>query len=109
MTRGEAFDYVKTEYISAHKGATRPPVPAMGKLPAGLPNKLATGNYGETFYVKVSKDGLAEASFADADCSKRIEDPFLDSVVTSLRFKPALDRGKPVEGISALNLSKLTI
>jgi hypothetical protein len=109
MTRSEAFDFVRTEYINAHRGATRPPVPAMGKLPAELPNKLATGSYGETFYVKVSKEGLAESSFADAECTKKIEDPFLDSVVTSLRFKPALDQGKPVEGVSALNLSKLTI
>jgi hypothetical protein len=109
MTRGEAFEFVKTEYINKHKGATRPPVPAMGKLPAELPNKLATGNYGETFYVKVDKDGLAEASFADAGCTNKIEDSFLSSVVTSLRFKPALDHGKPVEGIAALNLSKLTI
>jgi hypothetical protein len=109
LTRSEAFEYVKMEYLGAHKGATLPPTPAMGKLPADLPNKLATGNYGETFYVKVSKDGLAEASFADADCTKKIDDAFLASVVASLRFKPALDHGKPVEGVSALNLSKLTI
>lgn len=109
MTREEAFQYVKAEYISAHRGATRPPVPAMGKLPAQLPAKLAAGNYGDTFYVKVSKDGLAEESFADMGCSKRIDDPFLDEVVKGLRFKPALDQGKPVEGVSALNLSKLTI
>ena len=109
MTRSEAFEYVKAEYIGSHRDATRPPVPAMGRLPSELPNKLATGKYGETFYVKVSKDGLGEASFADAECSKRIDDPFLDSVVMGLRFKPALERGKPVEGVSAVNLSKLTI
>jgi hypothetical protein len=109
MTRNEAFAFVKTEYINAHKGATRPPVPAMGKLPSELPNKLATGEYGETFYVRVSKDGMARESFADADCSKRIDDPFLESVVMSLRFKPALDHGQPVDGVTALNLSKLTI
>jgi hypothetical protein len=109
MTRSEAFEYVKAEYIGSHRDATRPPVPAMGRLPSELPNRLANGKYGETFYVKVSKDGLAEASFADAECSKKIEDPFLDTVVTSLRFKPALERGKPVEGVSAVNLAKLTI
>jgi hypothetical protein len=109
MTRTEAFEYVKMEYLGAHRSATLPPTPAMGKLPSDLPNKLATGKYGETFYVKVSRDGLAEAPFADAECTRRIDDPFLVSVVTSLRFKPALNQGKPVEGISALNLSKLTI
>ena len=109
MTRDEAFQYVKMEYIAAHKGATRPPAPAMGKLPSELRTRLAAGSYGDTFYVKVSKDGMAEESFADATCSQKIQDPFLDSVVKSLRFKPALANGAPEEGVAALNLSKLQI
>ena len=109
MTRDEAFEYVKMEYVATHRGSTQPPIPAMGNLPAQLPERLSAGNYGETFYVKVSSDGIAKESFADAGCTKRLEDPFLDSVVRSLRFKPALDQGKPVDGISAVNLSKLTI
>jgi hypothetical protein len=108
LTRDEAFEYVKIEYISAHKGDTLPATPSMGKLPAELPNRLATGKYAETFYVKVSKDGLADEPFIDVVCSEKIDDPFLQSVVKSLRFKPALDHGKPVEGIAALNLGKLT-
>jgi hypothetical protein len=109
MTRDEAFQYVKTEYINAHKGATRPPAVAMGSVPSELPTRIAAGNYIDTFFVKISKDGLAEESFADSKCSKRIEDPFLLSVVLRLRFKPALANGEPVEGIAALNLSKLQI
>jgi hypothetical protein len=109
LTRDEAFEYVKMEYIGAHRSDTLPAVPAMGKLPAELPNRLATGKYGETFFVKVSKGGLAEEPFADVTCSKKIEDPFLQAVVRSLRFKPALAHGEPVEGVAAVNLSKLQI
>jgi hypothetical protein len=109
MSRDEAFEYIKSEYIGAHKGATRPPAVAMGKLPAELPTRIAAGKYGDTFFVKVSKEGLAVDTFADATCSKRIEDPFLDSVMQRLRFKPALANGEPTEGVAALNLSKLQI
>jgi hypothetical protein len=109
MTREEAFQFIKAEYVAAHKGDTRPPSPAMGKLPATLPTRLAAGDYGQTFYVRVSRDGLADAAFADGSCSKRIEDPFLESVVRSLRFKPALANGEPAIGVAALNLSKLQI
>jgi hypothetical protein len=109
MSRDEAFQYIKTEYIAAHKGATRPPAPAMGKFPAELRTRLAAGSYSETIFVRVSKEGLAEASFADAICSKKIDDPFLDSVVRDLRFKPALGNGEPEEGVVALNLNKLQI
>lgn len=109
MSRDDAFQYIKTEYIAAHKGATRPPTPAMGKFPAELRTRLAAGRYGETIFVKVSKDGLAEASFADVACSRKIDDPFLDSVVRDIRFKPALANGEPEKGVAALNLSKLQI
>jgi hypothetical protein len=109
MTRDEAFEYVKIEYVSSHRGETLPAVPAMGRLPAELPSRVASGKYADTFFAKVSKDGLAEEVFADAGCSRKIEDPFLESVVKALRFKPALSGGKPVDGIASLNLNKLQI
>jgi hypothetical protein len=107
LTREEAFEYVKVVYVGAHKGDTLPAVPAMGKLPADLPRHIAEGDYRQTIFVKVSKDGLADEAYADAVCSKKIEDPYLESVVRSIRFKPALEQGKPVEGTAAINLAKL--
>jgi len=32
---------------------------------------------------------------------------FLDSVIKGLRFKPAIDHGKAVDGIAAVDLRKL--
>jgi hypothetical protein len=109
LTRDEAFEYVKIEYVAAHRGETLPAAPAMGKLPAELPTRLAAGKYSEKFFAKVSKDGLADEAYADEKCSKKIEDPFLEAVVRSIRFKPALDHGKPVDGIATLDLNKLQI
>jgi|CZKI01.1.fsa_nt_gi hypothetical protein len=109
LTRDEAFEYIKMEYISAHKGDTLAAVPVMGKLPADLPARLAEGKYGDTFYVKVSKDGLADEPFLDAACTKKVGDPYLESVVRNIRFKPALERGKPVDGVAPLKLSQLAI
>jgi len=109
LTRDEAFEYVKMEYVGAHKGETLAAAPVMGKLPADLPARLADGKYGDTFYVKVSKDGLAEEPFLDAACTKRISDPYLESVVKGVRFKPALENGSPVNGVAALKLGQLAI
>ncbi|HZZ18524.1 MAG TPA: hypothetical protein VFE25_04105 [Opitutaceae bacterium] len=109
LTRDEAFQYVMMEYVGAHRGATLPPVPAMGHLPAALPTRLAAGDYTSAFYVRVSKDGLGEEAFSDQACTRRINDPFLDSVVSELRFKPALEHGKPASGIAEVNLGKLQI
>ena len=109
LTREEAFEYVKMDYIGSHKGATLPAEPAMGRLPAELPTRLAQGQYRQSFYVKVSKDGLADEAYSDPACTRKIDDPFLESVVKRIRFKPALNGGKPVDGFATVNLGNLTI
>jgi hypothetical protein len=109
LTREEAFEYVKMEYVGAHLKDTLPATPAMGRLPADLPAKLAQGMYGGVFYARVSAEGLADEAYSDAACTKRIDDPYLDSVVKRIRFKPALNNGKPVQGVAALRLGQLEI
>jgi hypothetical protein len=109
LTRDEAFEYVKMEYMGAHLKDTLPAVPAMGKLPADFPSRLAAGKYRALIYVKVSKEGTANEAFTDASCTRRATDPYLDTVVQSLRFKPALNQGKTVEGIASLDLNRLTL
>jgi hypothetical protein len=108
LTSDQAFAYVKAKYIAAHKGETLAAQPAMvGKMPSDLTEELATGKYNDTVYVRVSKEGLADDTFADAACLKKIDDPYLKSVVDNIRFKPALAQGEPVEGVASLNLSHL--
>jgi hypothetical protein len=109
MTRDEAFEYVKMEYLSVHRGDTLPPVPVMGNLPADLPTMIAIGKYPDTFYVHVTTHGLPGDLFADDACTKPISDPYLETAVRGLLFKPALAHGKPVEGVAAVNLAKLQI
>jgi hypothetical protein len=107
LTRDEAFEYIKSEYIGAHTKDTLPAVPAMGKLPSDLPALLAHGKYADAFYVRVNKEGLAYEAYSDAACTKRIDDDYLDSVVKKVRFKPALNNGKPVDGVASLKLGQL--
>jgi hypothetical protein len=107
MTPDQAFEYVKTSYINAHKASTLPASPVMGELPLDLSSRLASGKYAEPIYVKVSKDGLADEAFSDAACTAKIADPYLETVVKTIRFKPALAQGQPVDGVATLDLSRL--
>jgi hypothetical protein len=109
LTRDEAFEYVKSEYIGAHPKDTLPAVPAMGRLPSDLPGLLARGKYAEAFYVKVNKDGLAYEAYSDPACTRRIDDDYLDTVVRKVRFKPALNNGRPVDGVASIKLAQLAI
>jgi hypothetical protein len=109
MTPEQAFEYVKTTYITAHKNSTLPAAPIMGELPPDLSSQLAAGKYSEPIFVKVSKEGLASDAYSDAACTARIDDPYLRTVVRSIRFKPALEDGKPVDGVATLNLGRLRV
>jgi hypothetical protein len=111
LTSDQAFDYVRTMYIDAHKGRgdTLPATPVMGNLPSDLSAQVAAGKYGSPIFVKVSKDGLAERVFSDPACALPIDDPYLESLVQGIRFKPALAKGEPVDGVASLNLSRLRI
>jgi hypothetical protein len=109
LTREEAFEYVKVQYISSHKGATLPATPAMGKLPPDLNTRLNSGQLNQTYYVKVSKEGVADAAYLDESCSQKIEDPYLEGVISSIRFKPALEKGKPVDAVAPLKLAGLSL
>ena len=109
LTPEQAFEYVRTLYLDSHKGKTMPAAPVMGNLPDDLAGRLSAGKYAVPVYVKVSKDGLPLGAFADPACASKIDDPYLDSVVQGIRFKPALANGEAVEGAVSINLSQLRI
>lgn len=107
LTSDQAFDYVRTKYLEAHKGQTLSAVPVMADLPADLSAMVTAGKYSQPFFVMVSKYGLSEKAFSDLACKDQIVDAYLDTVVRSIRFKPALSSGEPVEGVAMVDLSRL--
>ncbi|HEY5228787.1 MAG TPA: hypothetical protein VIJ19_09605, partial [Opitutaceae bacterium] len=109
LSEDEAFTYVKTKYIAAHKGETLGASPVMGSLPTDFGSMIAAGKYTDTVYVRVSKEGFASTAYGDAACTQKIDDAYLDSVVRGIRFKPALVQGEPVVGVAPLNLSRIRI
>jgi hypothetical protein len=109
LTREEAFDYLKIEYLSTHKSSTLPPTPAMAQMPADFHQRLSGGKLNQTLYVKVSKDGISEGAYLDESCSQKVEDPYVESVVKAVRFKPALEKGRPVDAVAPLKLGELGI
>lgn len=107
LTFDQAFAYVHDKYIETHKTATLPAVAVMGDLPHDFPTQVATGKYAAPVYVTVSKEGLGQEAFSDLACKNRTDDPYLETVVHGIRFQPALEAGKPVDGVVSLDLKKL--
>jgi hypothetical protein len=105
----EAFEYIKIEYEGAHKTDSLAPTPALGRLPSDLAARLAEGKYRNTLYVRVSPDGLPAGVYSDAACSRSVNDSYLLAAVGSMRFKPALKDGKPLEGVAPIRLGELSL
>jgi len=109
LTRDEAFQYMLIEHLNRHRGATVPATPAMGRLPADWGTRVASGQFKQVYYIAVNKDGRPTGIFADKSCSQKVADPYLESALRNLRFNPALEKGKPVEGVAAVNFAELAI
>ncbi len=108
LTRTEAFTYLLIDYIGSHKGVTLPAAPAMGKLTPEEKARLNADQLKPTYYVKVSKDGLPVAAFTDAACSNPV-DGAVGSLIANVRFYPALEKGKAVEGVAELRFHRLAL
>jgi hypothetical protein len=108
LTRDDAFAYMKIEYLSTHKGETLTTVPALGKLDKMARSTLTDPQLKGAYFVKVSKEGLPLEAFTDEACSQPVE-AAVGTAVTGIRFYPALNKGKPVEGVARLVLAELSI
>ncbi|HEY5552898.1 MAG TPA: hypothetical protein VIK52_13480, partial [Opitutaceae bacterium] len=106
LTDDEALEFQIIEYVGANKGRTLPASPVVGTVsPAGRAS-LTPAQLGKRCYVRVAKDGRVAAVFRDAAGKKPLDDPALESALKTLRFNPALEAGKPVESIVAINLGQ---
>jgi hypothetical protein len=61
----------------------------------------------ETCFVRVAKNGRVAAAFHDKAGKQPLQDPALESALKTLRFKPALEAGKPVESVAPVRLGKI--
>jgi hypothetical protein len=108
LTREEAFTYARMEYQGSNKGASLPAKPFMGKLTKEAKARLSPEQLAQAYYVKVSKDGLPLAAFLDTHCSHPVDEA-IAALVTNIRFYPALDKGRPIDGVAELKFNLLNL
>ena len=102
LTAEEAFQYRVVDYVSSHPNATLPAAPAAGQVSEGLRHHLTTKYSGHAVYVRVLPTGRTERAFADKACKQPLEDAELETMLSQVRFDPALEKGKPVRGLVML-------
>jgi hypothetical protein len=105
LSKDEMLDFRVIQYIAGNDGRTLPAAPAM--FANDLRASLSQDQLNQTCYVRVAKDGRVAATFRDKDGAQPLQDQTLDAALKGLRFKPAIESGKPVEATVAIRLGKL--
>ena len=107
LTAEEALEFRIIEYVGDNKGRTLPAAPASTALADHVRATLTPEQISATCYVGIARDGRVTAVFSDAAGKKPLQDETLEAALKTLRFKPALEAGKPVESIAPIKLGEL--
>ena len=97
LTSDQAFQFFLIDYLTAHKGATLPPSALLMKPRAEIRRQVEKTETNQTIYANVDKSGKVLALSSDAAGSQRL-DSSVESALHHIRFMPALEKGKPVDG-----------
>jgi hypothetical protein len=105
LSKDEMLDFRVIEYLSANRGRTLPAVPAT--FVRDMRSSLTSAQLNQSCYVRVAKNGKVAATFADKDGTQPLQDETLDSALRGIRFKPAIEAGKPVETIVPIRIGMI--
>ncbi len=107
LSREEAQQYLVIEHIGANKGTTVPAAAVSGTMPRDRLKELSLDQLNRTYYARIAPDGSLLDLFADEGCNLKIDDAATRAVVAAAFFKPALVKGKPVEGVARVRVGEI--
>ena len=108
LSRDEAFEYLKIDYFRDHKAGTVAATPAVGRPDRQEMLRLGPKLVAAAYFVKVDKSGRPGGVYADEDCSQPV-DATVAALAGAVRYYPALENGKTVDGVARLVLSRLDL
>jgi hypothetical protein len=108
LTKDEAYQFFLIEYLTKHKGETRSPAPVLMTSRSAFRRELGQAEMDEVIYAKVDKSGSTLSLSPDKAGSKKLPAP-LEVALQDVRFMPALENGKPVDGQLKLKLADLAL
>jgi len=106
ITRHEAVLFLTMNYLAQHQGETRPPAPILMVPRTEFIERVGSAPLDQVIYARVGKDGKIIRLSTDVAGAAQLPSD-LDPAVEQIAFVPALEKGKPVEGVARLKLADL--
>ncbi len=107
LSEESAFQYLTFQYLSAHQSDTTKPSVAIADLSPYDITCLTQMSKKRPCYAKVDAQGRVTGVYDDAACTKPPKETALPTIVAKIRFFPALNAGKPVDGIAGVHPGEL--
>lgn len=104
LSTDEAFQYAVIQHITANRHRTKAPAKATFFWPRDLSSRVLPDKLTRQVYVKVDRTGRAVGIFEDEACRQPVADAEIAALTPELRFFPALQDGKSIEGLAAIKL-----
>jgi hypothetical protein len=104
LTRVKACEYLILQYLTANKGKSLPPSPALMPVPKDIREHIDAAALERPIYVKVNKLGTVKFAYTD-EANTSMVDPYVESVLDGFNFTPALENGIPIPGSATIKLS----
>ncbi|HVT73731.1 MAG TPA: hypothetical protein VHD61_11370 [Lacunisphaera sp.] len=108
LSRDEAFEYLKIEYVASHKNDTVIATPALGQPTKEQRLQITPNQWKAYYYAKVSRDGMPVGTYLDEACTQPV-DGLIGELARNVRYYPAMEKGRPVEGTARLSLRELKL
>jgi hypothetical protein len=106
LTRDEAVLYLTMNHMARHPGESLPPTPVLMVPRAEFVSLLGSAPLDAVIYAWVGKDGKIVRLATNASGSVRLPSD-LSAAIEQVAFLPALEKGKPIEGVAKLKLADL--
>jgi len=107
LTRVDTRKYLVGSHLGAHKGATLPAAAVPGTLPRALRGSMTLDQLTRYVYARIGRDGALLGAFTNAECTAPLENPTVLAALGEIFFVPALEAGKPADGVAQVRFADI--
>lgn len=106
LTADQAYQFFLIDYLAKHPGVNAPPAAMLMTPRAEFRQQIGSAKANQPIYATIDKNGAVVATSSDEAGEKKLP-ASVELALQRVRFLPALQNGKPVDGRVKITLAQL--